>query len=92
MPLEIVQRADGTLGTKLPDSMLGAFGEEMCIRDSGWGLLRDVRLKNARLRPLRLKREHRAESSRAAVARNDAADLSPEMCIRERYSGVFSNR
>ena len=27
MPLEIVQRADGTLGTKLPDSMLGAFGE-----------------------------------------------------------------
>ena len=27
MPLEIVQRADGTLGTKLPDSMLGAFGD-----------------------------------------------------------------
>ncbi len=31
MPLEIVQRADGTLGTKLPDSMLGAFGEAKAV-------------------------------------------------------------
>ena len=31
MPLEIVQRADGTLGTKLPDSMLGAFGEGKAV-------------------------------------------------------------
>lgn len=31
MPLEIVQRADGTLGTKLPESMLGAFGEGKAV-------------------------------------------------------------
>ena len=31
MPLEIIQRADGTLGTKLPDSMLGAFGEAKAV-------------------------------------------------------------
>lgn len=31
MPLEIVQREDGSLGTKLPESMLGAFGEGKAV-------------------------------------------------------------